>query len=120
MLWAIVGVPLFLLSVAWAPLLLGVLAARFRDIPQIVQNVLLVIFFITPVMWRTEQLGSGRRAWIATLNPLAYIIDVFRKPLLGEAPSFAAWMVVLAVAVAGWAIAIFAFSRARSKIPYWL
>ncbi len=40
-------------------LLLGAFCARFRDIQPIVNSVMQIMFFITPVIWKPEQLGDG-------------------------------------------------------------
>jgi len=32
--------------------LLGMISARFRDVPPIVANIVQVVFFLTPIMWR--------------------------------------------------------------------
>ena len=38
---------------------LGILCTRFRDMPQIVANLLQLAFFVTPIMWHVEQLGPN-------------------------------------------------------------
>lgn len=43
----------------WVSILLGMLSARYRDVPPIVTNFVQVVFFITPIFWR--RLESGRR-----------------------------------------------------------
>jgi lipopolysaccharide transport system permease protein len=118
MVLAVPGLVLFVLGIAWTPLLLGPLGARFRDIPQVIQSALLVVFFVTPVMWRADMLGQ--RAYIATMNPLTHLIAIVRQPLLGEIPPAISWAVAVATAVLGWTAALLVFSRARSRIPYWL
>jgi ABC-type polysaccharide/polyol phosphate export permease len=118
MLLAIPGVALFVLGVAWTPLLLGPLGARFRDIPQVTQSVLMIVFFVTPVMWRADMLGQ--RAYIATLNPLTHLIAIVRQPLLGQAPPIESWAVAAVTGIIGWTVTILLFSRIRSRIPYWL
>ncbi len=112
------GTALMLLSTTWLPLTLGILSARYRDLPQIIQSILTVLFFITPVLWRSEQLGE--RAYIAEWNPLTHIIDLVRAPLLGEPLSPFTWGMALATAILGWGLALYLFARYRQRIPYWL
>jgi len=118
MLLAVPGVVLFVLALAWAPLFLGPIGARFRDIPQVIQSILMVVFFITPVMWKPDMLGE--RALIAILNPLTHLVAIVRLPLLGEAPSTLNWTVALLTAAVGWTLAIGSFVRVRTRIPYWV
>ena len=115
---ALPGFAIFVLALAWTPLVLGPLGARFRDIPQVVQSALMVTFFVTPVMWRADMLGT--RAYLATLNPLSHLIEIVRAPLLGQAPSALSWAVAIGVALFGWAAALLIFARVRARIPYWL
>jgi ABC-type polysaccharide/polyol phosphate export permease len=54
-------VPALVLMIAnaiWVGLLFGTLCARFRDIPQIVQSLMRVAFFVTPIIWMPDQLGD--------------------------------------------------------------
>jgi len=112
------GLFLFIAALSWTPFVLGPIGARFRDIPQVVQNILMVTFFVTPIMWKPEMLAS--RAYIATFNPLSHLVDVLRLPLLGQAPTAVNWIVVIAVTCLGWIAAITVFSRSRARIAYWL
>ena len=45
------GFILFLINVAWISLAVGVLSTRYRDIPQVIANVIQVVFFLTPIFW---------------------------------------------------------------------
>ncbi len=60
------GLALVLLNAVWVGLLLGTVCARFRDIAQIVASVMRIAFFVTPVIWMPEMLGS--RAHLALYN----------------------------------------------------
>ncbi|WP_206951408.1 ABC transporter permease [Trinickia acidisoli] len=102
----------------WLALLVGLLSARFRDIPQIVANVLQVVFFMTPIMWRADVLKH--HIWIAKVNPFFYMLELVRNPLLGEAFNWHAWVGVAAVQVATILVSFVFFSRFRSRIVYWL
>ena len=70
-------------GVAWG-ISLGILSARFRDIPQLITNVMQVLLYVTPLLWDASSLGP--RAWIAGLNPFTYLIQIVRGPLLGVSP----------------------------------
>lgn len=99
-------------------LLLGALGARFRDIPPIVASLLQLAFFITPVIWRAEQLGP--HAFWLVANPLHAVIDVLRAPLLGHAPAPGSWPVALATSALIMAIGAIAFRHARARLAFWL
>ena len=112
------GLALLVLNAIWVGLLLGTLCARFRDVPQIVQSVMRIAFFLTPVIWMAEQLGT--RAYLAHFNPFSYFVECIRAPLIGEVPSELTWGLGLAVTVLGWTLAGLVFVRFRGRVAYWL
>ena len=78
------GLLLIGLNAVWVGLLLGLLCARFRDIPPMITNLVQVALFLTPIMWKKEMLG--RYEWThADLNPFHHFIEIVRAPLLGQA-----------------------------------
>ncbi len=113
------GLVLFLLNAIWMAALTGLLAARFRDLPQIVSALLQVAFYVTPILFNGGML-AGKHQWIVEYNPLAYLIDIVRQPLVGEAPAALTWGVAIGMAVVGWALALAFTGRYHKRIPYWV
>jgi ABC-type polysaccharide/polyol phosphate export permease len=118
LLLAPVGVLLIALNGIWLGLLLGLLCARFRDIPQIVASLVQVAFFLTPIMWKSSMLG--RYEWAATFNPLTHFLEIVRAPLLGNAIPLSTCVAVIAITVLGYLAALTLFARFRSRIAYWV
>lgn len=120
--WQIWLMPLGVLMIAlngiWLGLLLGLLCARFRDIPQIVGSLVQVAFFLTPVMWKPAMLGKYE--WTVMWNPLFPFLEIVRAPLLGGTVSAAVWAVVMLVTVLGYAVTLAFFVRFRQRIAYWV
>ena len=102
----------------WVSILLGMISARYRDVPPIVTSFVQVIFFITPIFWPPEAVGVWMQA--LPLNPLFAAVDVVRAPLLGSAPLTYSWAVLLAVTVVGWIGTFALFAKFRSRIAYWI
>jgi ABC-type polysaccharide/polyol phosphate export permease len=102
----------------WISILLGMISARYRDVPPIVMSFVTVIFFVTPIFWPPEALGVWMHA--LPLNPLFAAVDVVRAPLLGSAPLEYSWPVLLAVTVLGSGATFFLFARFRPRIAYWV
>jgi ABC-2 type transport system permease protein len=117
-LWLLPALPVVIFATSWPPILLGILSARFRDIPLIIQNVVTVAFFLTPVLWHADQLGD--RAYFAVLNPLTHIIELVRMPLLGDPLTSQNWVMALGTGAVGWAVTLLVFARSRARVPYWL
>jgi ABC-2 type transport system permease protein/lipopolysaccharide transport system permease protein len=112
------GLILIILTGLWVSVLLGMISARFRDVPPIVASIVQVVFFMTPVMWPSEALG--RNAWWAQLNPLFAAIDVLRGPLLGQSTARYSWAILAAMTVLGCLGAFAFFARFRSRIAFWV
>ena len=82
-------VPLVLFCVGIA-LALASLGVYFRDLEQLVQILLRVVFFMSPVCYRLANL-SGEYQRLILLNPLAWFIELTRKTLFcGLFPEYAA------------------------------
>jgi ABC-2 type transport system permease protein/lipopolysaccharide transport system permease protein len=111
---------LFIISLngIWLGLLFGLLSARFRDIPQIVDGVLQIAFFLTPIFWRPDKLPE--RAFVLNLNPFRYFVDILRQPMLGESIDLKAWSIVILITAVGAAVSFAMFARYRSRISYWV
>lgn len=112
------GLILFFLNAMWIAMTAGLLAARFRDLPQIVNALLQVAFYVTPIVYRPHSLT--RFSWVVTFNPLAYLIDIVRQPLGGEIPTMVTWAVCVGMAIVGWIVALLLTSRYIKRIAYWV
>jgi ABC-type polysaccharide/polyol phosphate export permease len=112
------GFVLVVVSLSWMALVAAVLSTRYRDIPMMIQHVLNIIFWFTPIMYLPEQFG--RKRFLLDYNPFTHMIALVREPLMGGSPTLADWLVVLAVAVLGWAGTFLFFARFRARIVYWL
>jgi ABC-type polysaccharide/polyol phosphate export permease len=102
----------------WVSILLGMLSARYRDVPPIVTNFVQVIFFITPIFWPPEALGIW--APYLPLNPLFAAIDVIRAPLMGTQPMAHSWSVLLITTLLGCVVTFWLFVKFRPRIAYWI
>jgi lipopolysaccharide transport system permease protein len=113
------GLALFLLNAMWMAAVTGLISARFRDLPQIVSALLQVAFYVTPILFHGSML-TGKHQWIVEFNPLAYLIDIVRQPLVGEIPPAFTWELTIGMAVFGWLLALGMTGRYHRRIPYWV
>lgn len=112
------GLLLLLANAIWSATLLGILSARFRDLPQIVSSFLQVAFFITPIIWMPEAIPN--RPLLVEGNPFYHFIELIRAPMLGHTPTLMNWSVVLAITFGGWAGTFLFYRRFHSRIAYWV
>lgn len=117
---ALPGLALLWLNLGWMCLLLAVICARFRDVTEIVNNVLQVLFYLTPIIWTMDLIRDRVQMIWVVLNPFYHLIEVIRAPLLGEPVAAVSWLVTATLAMAGWALALPFFGHYRKRVPYWL
>ncbi len=116
-----IGAAIALISVSGLSLILAIFAARFRDIPPIVNSVITVAFYITPVIWMADNLGDTQLAHLLLgLNPFYHLLQVARLPLLGLLPTLENWALSLASAGIFWLVGLLLFKRFENRIPYWV
>jgi lipopolysaccharide transport system permease protein len=123
--WAILLWPIGLFSsiiaLSGLALLFGIVASRYRDLPQIVNAILTVCFYLTPVLWMKESLGDDQLVnAIVTMNPLYHILQVARLPLIGELPTVDNWSWVFASALVFWIAGLLMFKKYEKRISYWV
>lgn len=118
MLLAIPGFALVCINGVWAALLLGILCTRFRDIQAIVQNLLQVVFFVTPIFWFPDMLPG--HAILFEANIVYNFIEIVRGPVIGKMPSPTNYLVVLLTTGVGWTLSMLLFQRFRHRVTYWL
>ena len=120
---ALLTIPAMLLAVlnlTWMALILGVICARYRDLPQIVNSLLQVVFYVTPIMWMPGILSKQAGLYLLDLNPVFHCLETVRAPLLGVMPTTLNWLVSLVLAVLGWALALIIYGHYKRRIAYWL
>jgi ABC-type polysaccharide/polyol phosphate export permease len=116
---AIPAILVVLVNVTWMVLFLGVLGARYRDVPAIVGSFSAALFLATPVVWPASMLPPGR-GWVAYANPFTYLLELVRLPIMGIVPPPKLWAASILIAVIGWVLALLVYARARRRLAYWL
>ena len=115
---AVPGLVLVCMTGMWVGLGLGLVSARFRDMPPIVSSAMRMSFFITPILWMPEM--WPHRTALLDFNPFYHYLEVVRAPLLGQTPALLSWFVVFGVTIVGWIFTFVLFQRFRRRIAYWV
>jgi len=113
------GLFILALNGVWLVILLGMISARFRDVPPLIGNLMQVMLFITPIFWSPDQLG-GRGRILVNLNYLYHLIDLLRSPLLGARPAALSYIITILGGIIGWLITFMIYARFRRRIAFWL
>jgi lipopolysaccharide transport system permease protein len=117
-LWALPGLALWTVNAFASCIALGALCARFRDIPPIVDSLMRIAFFVTPIMWRPEQLGA--HGWWLKLNPFNDFLEVVRQPLLGVVPTPMMWLAATGYSALFLLATALLFVRVRGRLAFWM
>jgi lipopolysaccharide transport system permease protein len=118
-LMAIPGLLVWCVDALALTLLLGGFCARFRDIQPIVNSVMQIAFFMTPVIWKPDQLGPDRIAELA-LNPFFDLLEIVRGPILDSPIAKTTWVGAIGYSVILCAISWAFFVRARGRVTFWV
>lgn len=114
------GVIVLVINLLWLSLLLGVICTRFRDMGQIVQSILQIVFYVTPIIWMPSLLPARTSTMVLTPNPVFHLMEIVRAPLMNTAPTMLNWAVSIAIAVVGWCVTLMIYNKYKSRIAYWL
>lgn len=120
LLWVIPGFLLLCINLAWIMLLLAIVCARFRDMTQVVTNILQVMFYATPIMWMVKVLPDHVSRDFINWNPFYHFVELVRAPLFGVSPTMLNWSVSVTLMLIGWVATIAFFGRYRWRVAYWL
>ena len=99
-------------------MLLGMVCARFRDVPPIVGSVMQLAFFVSPVLWKPALLNE-RQVWLP-LNPFYVLMETVRGPLIEGGASPLIWAAALCYTVLTCVVAFAFFVRFRGRIAFWV
>jgi lipopolysaccharide transport system permease protein len=118
-LMAIPGLLLWALDGLALTLLLGAFCARFRDIQPIVNSVMQIAFFMTPVIWKPDQLSPAGIERLA-FNPFFDLLEIVRGPILGSNIAATTWVGAIGYSVLLCAVSWTFFARARGRVSFWI
>jgi lipopolysaccharide transport system permease protein len=108
---------LWVAAVTGLVLAIAALAVLFRDLRDLLQNVLNLVFFMTPIIYAPESVPPGFLRTLVKANPVAPLVSVYRDTvLLGRVPGPATWLAALAVAAVCLLIGIVVFDRLRETL----
>lgn len=114
------GFALLLLNLVWMNLVLAVVCTRYRDVTQIVQNVMQVMFYLTPIIWSADLMPDRVSPLVLQVNPFYHLLELVRAPIEGKVPDAISWIYAGTMAFVGWAAALPFYGFFRKRIAYWL
>lgn len=124
----LLAVPAMAILVAngvWVSMFFGIIATRFRDVAPLLDSLVQLAFYMTPIVWTTrtleEQGGEiAQRAKIAEINPLYHYLEIIRAPMIGEPVEAYHWWIVLGFTAVGLSAALLVMRQWRFRVSYWV
>lgn len=122
---AIPALALLVINGVWAGMFFGIIATRFRDVAPLLDALVQLAFYVTPIVWTTSTLKSqggavAERAKIAEINPLFHYLEIVRAPMIGQPVAAYHWWIVLGCTVFGVGLALLAMRQWRYRVSYWV
>jgi len=101
-------------------LLLSPLAAFFSDVIEVVNVLLTMAMYLTPIFYPMD-IVPDRYRWIVRFNPIRSVLEVFRDPIyFGKVPPFSHLSVTLLVTLLALVIGGIAFHRSSDRIAFYV
>jgi len=116
-LWSALGLGMI---VFWTPAIILVCAfggAFFPDLQFIVQNMMRLGMFVTPIFW-THIGGGGLRTILYHWNPFTYFLDIVRTPIIFDQIPGHALGISGAIILVTWAAALLLLGRLRKQLVF--
>jgi ABC-type polysaccharide/polyol phosphate export permease len=121
LLWTVPATALIYLNALWFSTLFALAGARFPDFSQLLNNIAIFLFLLTPIIWYPQMMPAGSlRAHLMRLNPFYHFVEIFRAPVLGEPVERMSIVYVAALTVVGLALATWAYRRYARYVPLWI
>ena len=111
-------IPFFnlLVFLFWFPLIIALISLRLSDFAQLVPIVLQLIFLISPILYRKENLGDLN--WITNINFLYILIDSLRSSLITASVNYDSQLLIFGINLLGLLFALLILQLQSKKIPF--
>ena len=96
---------------------LGPMSTRFRDVSATIPIIIQIAIFLSPIFWSASLLTG--REWIVDYNPIAWMIETFRSPLMGRAIRIDFLIKIVVFTCCNFALGFVVMNKVRNKISYW-
>ena len=100
----------------WFPLLICLVGARFRDLYQLVPIAMQLVFLLSPILYRKENLGQS--VWIANFNPFYRVLSPIRHTLMTGQLQWGVGLALLLINVVGVWYAVRRLNHERPNLPF--
>lgn len=113
------GLFLTVLTCVLMAYLIALIATRFRDVVQIITNLIQIAYLLTPVMWMPEFMPKSY-SWLLVFNPFAVFLSLTRDPLLGRPVPEIHWLIAGGITLFLVIITPYLVGRFSKRVVFWI
>ncbi len=118
MLMLIPGLLLVMLNLILVVAIIAFLSARYRDLIPAIASLMTILFFLSPVIYKPDQLGV--KAYLMQFNPFTHLISLIRDPLTGNLSQPITYLLMSLSLLISAGVVSFLVSRCRYRLVFWL
>lgn len=115
------GFLLLLINLFSLAVILSIFTARYRDVGQLITNILPIFFYVTPIIWKR---GFSNVVTLIDsyliLNPVYCSIAIVRDPLLGHAVDVRCWYIVCVMTILLFTCSMYCYGKFSKRVAFWL
>lgn len=113
---------LLLFAFGWSlSVLFGSANVFFQDTQHLAEVGFQLCFYLTPIIYRLEDLAGHRLAWLLKLNPFVPFMDLIRSPLLHhQTPSMTVYMAAIGTTTLTLTAAGIALRKLQDRLVFFL
>lgn len=115
--FSIIGFLLFVLFTFFISGIVSMISARYKDAVQIFTVFFNLLFFISPIIWKSDSIKS--EFMFIKLNPIYHFLEAIRTPIISGVASQSLYFCLFFVLFA-FMVFYFLFKSFNRKIVFWL
>jgi ABC-2 type transport system permease protein len=121
--WNVLFLPVAMLLLAAFALGVGLifstLAVSFPDVSEMYQILLTAWMYFTPIFYPEDVMPEATRVWIFGLNPMYYLVKLFRSPIYeGKLPDAQTLLIATVISLGALTIGWISFCRKADRFAY--
>jgi ABC-type polysaccharide/polyol phosphate export permease len=107
------------LAITCLSLPVALAATRYRDLAPLIGNLTYLMFLVSPILWKEEQLAPRAR-FLLNFNPFVWIFRSVRPLMLGQLPAREHLVATAAAVVIAAPLCALLYRRTADKLAYWV
>jgi lipopolysaccharide transport system permease protein len=112
--------PIVIISAFFISYILSLVCLRYRDLHYLIQSLMQLIFFFTPIMWKPDQIESKVTLFVVKPNIIYHYVEIIRSPILGSPPPLLSLGITILFMFFLLFVVNFLYQKYNNRIPYWL